>query len=290
MPVDQKRTQSLFRNLSRVAGKLAADAQPEKVHQFRTTTRRIEALFGELAPKADRNGRKLLKQLAKIRKRAGRVRDLDVQMAALRTLTIGRDGLQKRELMSTLAAERSRCEKKLLAALDPKTLRTLRKRLRRAAKDPLQDDGKLEPVGKALRLFAQLARQQGEVSEAVLHQYRLRCKRIRYVAEMAGKEPQAEAVVEQLKAIQDGIGEWHDWDTLTARAETLFAEAPNAPIIIALRAVRHSKLAEALRATHAARAVLLEMHEHTSYRAKPARSAVPRRREAEPVFATAAVA
>lgn len=290
MRVDQKRTQSLFRNLSRVAGKLAADAQPEKVHQFRTTTRRIETLFGELAPKAGRNGRKLLKQLAKIRKRAGQVRDLDVQMAALRTLTIGRDGQQKRELMSALAAERSRCEKKLLAALDPKTLRTLRKRLRRAAKDPFLYDSKLEPVGKALRLFAQLARQQGEVSEAVLHQYRLRCKRIRYVAEMAGKEPQAEAVVEQLKAIQDGIGEWHDWDTLTAQAETLFAEAPNAPIITALRAVRHSKLAEALRATQAARGALLDMYGDGGRRAKAARSAVPKRREVEPAFTTAAVA
>ncbi len=291
MPVDQNRTQSLFRNLSRVARRLAADPRPEDVHQFRTITRRIETLFAELAPKADRNGRKLLKQLAKVRKRAGRVRDLDVQMAALRTLTIGRDGQQKRALMGALAADRASCERKLLSSLDSANLRTLRKRLLRAAEDPRLYNSKLDPVGKALRLFAKLARQEGTVSEAALHPYRLRCKRIRYVAEMAGKEPQAEAVVEQLKAIQDGIGEWHDWDTLTLRAEALFAETPNAPIITALRAVRHAKLTEALHAAQAARAALLSMYRQGAGRAKPVRAGFPSKGVGtEPALASAAVA
>jgi CHAD domain-containing protein len=110
-----------------------------------------------------------------------------------------------------------------------------------------------------------------------LHQYRLRCKRIRYVAEMAGKEPLAEAVVEQLKAIQDAVGEWHDWDTLTARAEALFADAPNAPIITALRGVKHSKLVEATHATEAAKTRLLEMRTPRALRKKPARPAVSQR-------------
>jgi CHAD domain-containing protein len=273
MPVDQKRTQSLFRKLSQLARKLTSDSQPEDVHLFRTTTRRIETLLQELLPKPDRSERKLLKQLAKIRKRAGRVRDLDVQMAALRTLKIGRDGEEKRTLFGVLAADRGRCEKKLVSLFDKDSLRSLRKRLRRAAEDSRLYGGKLEPVSKALRLFAQLARRQGELSEPALHQYRLRCKRVRYVAEMGGKEPLADAVVEQLKAIQDAVGEWHDWDTLTTRAEALFPHAPNATIITALRAVRHSKLAEAMHITQTAKAVLLDMHERGGRRKKPARSA-----------------
>ena len=273
MPVDQKRTASLFRKLSQLARKLTSDPQPEDVHLFRTTTRRIETLLKELVPKHGRSERKLLKQLAKIRKRAGRVRDLDVQMAALRTLKIGRDGEEKRTLLSALAADRAKYEKKLVSLFDKDSLRSLRKRLRRAAEDSRLYGSKMEPVGKALRLFAQLARRQGEVSEAALHQYRLRCKRVRYVAEIGGKEPVADAVVEQLKAIQDAVGEWHDWDTLTTRAEALFPDAPNAPIITALRAVRHSKLVEAMHITQTAKAALLEMHEPGGRGKKPARSA-----------------
>lgn len=272
MPVEQKRTQTLFLKLSRLARRLTSDPQPEDVHQFRTTTRRIETLFDELVPKPGRNERKLLKQLAKIRKRAGRVRDLDVQMAALRTLKIGRDGEQKRALLGALATDRARYEKKLVSLFDDESLQELRKRLRRAARDPKLYNSTIEPAAKALRMFAQLARKQGEVTEPVLHQYRLRCKRIRYVAEMAGQEPRAEAVVEQLKSIQDAVGEWHDWDTLCARADALFSDTPNAPIIAALRGVRHSKLVEAMHVTETAKANLLEMH-GPARRKKPAKSA-----------------
>jgi CHAD domain-containing protein len=136
-------------------------------------------------------------------------------------------------------------------------------------------------------MFAQLIRKQGEVTEAVLHQYRLHCKRIRYVAEMAGKEPLAEALVEQLKAIQDAVGEWHDWDTLTVRAEALFPDTPSAPIITALRAVRHSKLVEAMHATQAAKANLLEVQARVTRRKKPATSTMSHR-SSEPTLATAA--
>jgi CHAD domain-containing protein len=277
MPVDQKRTQSLFLKLSRLARKLTSDPQPEEVHQFRTTTRRIETLFKELLPKPGRNERRLLKQLAKIRKRAGRVRDLDVQMAALRTLKIGRDGEEKRTLLGALATDRARYEKKLVSALNERRLDDLRKRIRRAAKDPHLYDSAIEPASKALRMFAQLARKQGEVTEPVLHQYRLRCKRIRYVAEMAGEDPLAEAVVEQLKTIQDAVGEWHDWDTLTLRAEVLFQDTPNAPIVTALRAARHSKLVEAMHVSQTARATLMARHVRLNQRKKPARPAIVQR-------------
>jgi len=289
MPVDYKRTQSLFRKLGQIGKKLASDPQPEYVHQFRTTTRRTEALLDVLVTKPDRNERKLLKQLGKIRKRAGRVRDLDVQITALRTLKIGRGGEEKRSLLSALAADRARYEKKLVSLLDEQSLRDLRKRLRRAAEDSHLYEGVFDPAIKALRMFAQLARKQGEVTEAVLHQYRLRCKRIRYVAEMAGKEPLADAVVGQLKVIQDAVGEWHDWDTLAARAQALFPDTPNAPIITALRGVRHSKLVEAMHATEAAKARLLELQTQPSLKKKPARSAIPQGRN-EATLASAASA
>src|SRR5579864_7221867 len=274
MPVDKKRTQQLFSKLGRLARKVSSDPGVDNVHQFRTTTRRIETLFKYLLPKPDSNQRKLLKQLGKIHKRAGRVRDLDVQMEALRTLKIGRDGEEKRTLQGALAADRARYEKKLVSALDEERLSDLRKRIRRAAADPRLYESTMEPASKALRMFAQLARKQGEVNEAVLHQYRLRCKRIRYLAEMAGEDPLAEAAVKQLKTIQDAAGEWHDWETLSLRAETLFQDTPNAPIVTALRAVRHSKLVEAIHVSQTAKATLLGMQARPMGRKKPARAAI----------------
>jgi len=289
MPVDQKRTQYLFSRLSQLARKVSSDPRVDNVHQFRTTTRRIETLFKELVPKPDRNERKLLKQLGKIRKRAGRVRDLDVQMEALRTLKIGRDGEEKRTLLGALAPDRARYEKKLVSALDKNRLRDLRKRIRRAAIDPRLHDSTMEPASKALQMFAQLARNQGEVTEAVLHQYRLRCKKIRYLAELAGEDPLAEAVVKQLKTIQDAAGEWHDWETLSLRAEALFQDTPNAPIVTALRAVRHSKLVEAIHICERAKATLLGMQVRPTGRKRPGRAAIPQATN-EPALVDAATA
>jgi len=286
MPVDHKRTRSLFLKLGRIAQRLAAEPRPEDVHQFRTTTRRIEALFQEVVRDPDRKQRKLLKQLAKIRKRAGRVRDLDVQISALRALTLGRDGQDKHALIAALSTERAKYEKKLVSALSKDDLHDLRKRLRRAADDDRLYDTRCDPVAAALSKFAVLARRHQEVNEATLHPYRLQCKRIRYLAEMAGKQPEAAAVVQQLKAIQDAAGEWHDWDNLTARAETLFAERPNAPLLAALRAVRHSKLVEALQVTGASKEALLQMAAVS--RPKPVRSAPAGKRHVAPPSLTAA--
>ena len=257
--IDTARTKSLFQKLQRTANKLAKRADAEDVHDFRTTARRVETAIAELLPKPNRNTRKLRKQATKLRKRAGRVRDLDVQLVALESLNTGRDAAQKSFLMEALASDRRRREKKLLGALDSNELKSLRKRARRTAKEVLASKVNFDPVARALREFGDLARKQGEISEATLHPYRLRCKRIRYIAEMAGEQPGAEAIVEQLKKIQDAAGEWHDWQVLTSRAEEVFTDLPNPAMVSALRSVTHAKLMEALHVTQEARQVLLNM-------------------------------
>ena len=71
----------------------------ESVHGFRTTSRRLQILLEELLPNRDRNQKKLLKMLNRIRKRAGKVRDLDVQLAALRSLKVPQEPRRKTQLM-----------------------------------------------------------------------------------------------------------------------------------------------------------------------------------------------
>jgi CHAD domain-containing protein len=262
MPIDEARTRSLFRKLDRVARKVSSDASPEDVHQFRTTIRRIEALLEELVPDPARSERKFLKQLARLRKRAGQVRDMDVQLAALRTLRIGDDSDQKRQLMSALIADREKWSKKLTSALEEDDLKKFRRKLRRTAEEPALYGRKFEPVLNSLRMFAQLTRTQGPATEEVLHQYRVRCKRIRYVAEMAGKTPEAKAVLVPLKKMQDAIGEWHDWDELKSRAASLFSQSRSSALQNVLRAVTSTKLNDARRVTEDAKSALLAIYQN----------------------------
>src|ERR1022692_4887806 len=79
MSIAAKRSHAIFQKLERDIIKLSSKPQAKSVHRFRTGTRRLQILLGELSPKLDRNEKKLLKLLGRIRKRAGKVRDLDVQ-------------------------------------------------------------------------------------------------------------------------------------------------------------------------------------------------------------------
>src|SRR5207245_264853 len=118
MPVDQERRRLPFQKLTRQLTKLATKPAPENVHKFRTYCRRVEALLDQLVPEPNRNDKKLLKLLGRLRKKAGRVRDLDVQIASLRNLRIPQDPGRKSQLMRALAEERAQREKKLGKAFD----------------------------------------------------------------------------------------------------------------------------------------------------------------------------
>ncbi len=273
MPFDLERNQALFARMDGLLAKTRARPLPERVHQVRTTARRLEALTEALCPEPRGTEKKLLKRLARLRRRAGKVRDLDVQIAALRTLKIGRESERKAQLLEALADERRRREQRFTAALDKQNVRKLRNKLRAAASDLLPPGlsdaaaapwagvatAALDPVPLALRRFAALSRGQRGFSEANLHAFRTACKRIRYIAEMAGNDPLARRVVELLKRIQDQAGEWHDWSTLSGAAEKLFASSAASPLIAALRNITRAKFAHALNVVADSRRQLLAL-------------------------------
>ena len=95
MPLDQENTRPIFRKLSRQLAKLPSKPAPENIHRFRTSTRRVEVLVTDLAWNR-RNDKKLLKLLDRLRKKAGRVRDLDVEIAALQALRFRRSRCENR--------------------------------------------------------------------------------------------------------------------------------------------------------------------------------------------------
>src|ERR1700675_3376514 len=133
MSVAPKTSLAVFEKLDRNLVKLSSELRPQNVHGIRTGTRRLQILLGELSPKLNRNQKKLLKLLGRLRKRAGKVRDLDVQSAALRSLKVPREPRRKTQLVNQLIELRAQQEKKLRKAVDKASVREIRKRLKRAA-------------------------------------------------------------------------------------------------------------------------------------------------------------
>ena len=273
MPVDQTQCRIVFQKLDRQLIKMTKKLDPTSVHKVRTYSRRVEALLQDLVPEPSRNDRKLLKLLGKLRKKAGRVRDLDVQMSNLRGLKIASEAGQKSQLQRALAQERSKRAKSLEHSLDPEKVRGLRKRLKRAAAELEFSEG-TKPMAVTMRELHELESGQRPLNEKTLHQYRIAGKRARYVAEFAGKDPAAQQAVEQLKRMQDVIGDWHDWLKLAERAEKLFGGVRDSALVAAMRNLTRAKFRQGIDAVVEMRASLrsnkLSSMESDSSRKAPA--------------------
>lgn len=246
MAFDVKRSRLTFQRLDRVLSKLAKKPAPERVHKFRTNSRRVEALLSEIAPELRSSDKKLLRRLSRLRKKAGRVRDLDVQIAALRGLKFPRANGHKSQLMDALIEERRKRERKLAKAFDRDTTAEIRECLKRAGRD-LKILADADPLALTLGKLRDLARNQAPITEKTLHQYRITGKRARYVAELAeSDDPKAKHVVEQLKHMQDVIGDWHDWLKLTQKAEELVGGVRDSALVAMLRNITQAKFRQSL--------------------------------------------
>ena len=256
MPLDQEHAQLVFRNLSRQLAKLETKPQPGNVHQFRTYSRRLQVLLEELTPELSRNDKRLLKLLRRLRRRAGRVRDLDVQIAALRSLKIPQEPRRKAQLLGTLAEMRIRREKKLSQSLDRKTIHELGRRLKKTENNHQLAAG-VEPLQVARRILAEISKPKAPLTEEVLHQYRLAGKRVRYVTELGGEVPEAEPFINMLKDMQDALGDWHDWLLLSQSAKKILGDGQDSALLSALRNVTGAKFRHALQLVSEMRAAFL---------------------------------
>jgi len=250
MSIAKERCRLVFRKLERDLRRLSARQQPASVHRFRTTTRRIETLLLELLPQRNRNQKKLLKMLGSVRKRAGKVRDLDVQLAALRSLKTGQEPRRKTQLTQGLLELRAAQEKKLRKMLTEETVREIRRRLERASKE-LRLKTSRDPLAAAREILARYAPTAGPLTEEVLHQYRIRIKRARYAAEFAPKSAQTTQFTAQLQRLQDAIGHWHDWMTLTHTASEYLGGINQSSLVAALHNVTGGKFRNAVAAISA---------------------------------------
>ncbi|MFY9740652.1 MAG: CHAD domain-containing protein [Candidatus Sulfotelmatobacter sp.] len=245
MSIDRKRGRMVFAKLERDLIKLSSKLRPQNVHGFRTGTRRLQILLIELAPHPDRKHKKLLKSLGRIRKRAGKLRDLDVQLSALRSFKSPGEPRRKTQLINQLIELRDRQEKKLRKTLDKDTVRDLRKQLKRTAKDFSLEKAR-DPLSVARTILGSMDR--APIDAALLHQYRIRTKRARYAAEFAKPSDEAQQFIAGIKRVQDALGDWHDWLTLTENAQKHLGEVRESALVAELHNLTGAKFRQAVSA------------------------------------------
>jgi len=204
-----------------------ADApKPKAVHRLRSTTRRMEAILELLTtstnlPNNHQNEKSFRKYLRKIRRAAGKVRDIDVHLEILAAYkTIGDAEVLEKDLNAARKKLAIKLQERLLKnnhdvqlALD--NLET--------ALAPLVD---LDLSGEGLTHVAQswlatavhgLDPQQDDG----LHSIRKACKTARYMAEVGSETSKtATALAKRMNDIQQTTGVWHDYLLLLNEAHT----------------------------------------------------------------------
>lgn len=250
MAIDFEKIHKSLRKLRKLLANLPRDASPEKVHKLRTTARKVEAIFGALSLDSQKNEQRLIKRLRKIRKRAGKVRDLDVLTGDLATVQVDGETDCQVRVLECLGAKRSKRAAKLRHSVG-QCRGKLKTRLRRASAslDQALGDTEFHPesaaAAESLRLSSELDIPK-RLNKGNLHAYRLKLKQLRYVLELAPDHPK---FIEDLGEAKDAIGEWHDWEELIAIANAVLDHGNTCKLIRKLKETTDSKFAHALRVT-----------------------------------------
>ncbi|HWY69772.1 MAG TPA: CHAD domain-containing protein [Terriglobales bacterium] len=233
MPVISKAAKDEFhsppeRLLASIAN-LRQQPTSKGAHFYRTSLRRFQAWNDVSHPHIDPEQQQALKFLDRLRKATGKLRDTEIHLELLENLA-GVRSAEKTKLKKERKTRRKSYRKKLKSLLRDSILSSISRALRvlnapqAQAKEPrpmIDDSTKL-----ALQEYRAFVQQRGPLSPENLHEYRLECKRFRYTAELAGETPEGEILIAAWKGVQDVIGEWHDYLTLSEVAQEVLGDSP----------------------------------------------------------------
>lgn len=220
MAVDQERIQKSIRKLWKYVKNVPKQPSPGEIHKLRTNARKIEANLKALSLESNKSEQRLLKCVKQIRKRAGKVRDLDVLTRNLATVHADGEAECEVMLLEYLGRKRQKQARKLHTVISNE--RTgLKKRLRRASAhvDKFLKKNEPEPASLAAAHALQLSSQlqsPSRLNRGNLHAYRLKVKELRYVLQLSASADRQ--FVDDLGNVKDAIGDWHDWEELISIA------------------------------------------------------------------------
>jgi CHAD domain-containing protein len=259
MALDTADIQKNVDKLRKSLKKTPKRSTPGDVHKLRTRARRFEATASALSLDSKRRAKRLLRSLARIRKKAGRVRDMDVLTSHLSTvLHIDSDQEQdcRVQLFEHLGAERYKQAGRLRSLTQSygprlrKQLKWASRRIEKLAGNQSSRGNSKAPAdaaGWALRLSTGLT-QPTTLNRGNLHEYRMKIKELRDVLEMAdtNKQPQ---FLDMLGRCKNAIGEWHDWEELIGIATDVLEHEKNCKLLQELMETSARKYERALAIT-----------------------------------------
>ena len=234
---------SIFERLSsELAETLVAcrtDPGSHAVHSLRIAVRRIEALLHAIAEAHLRDERlpvdaaKALRQLKRVRRAAGPVRDLDVQRRLIAEIITKASASRSTKEQTSLGGEARRLDARLhrqrkeLAEKLTSVVRRTEPKLERslsALAETMAGWHPLSLLNMARRLVLRSSLHLENANSESLHLYRKQAKAARYLAEIETASVPARRLAQTLKRVLDAIGRWHDLVLLDQGAKTVLGK------------------------------------------------------------------
>jgi CHAD domain-containing protein len=236
-----------------------------RIHALRVSTLRLRAEVdlwlqdhGTDDPARDA-AKEWTRQAKRLRDALSPVRDSDVYLAMLKGLRTADAGGETCRSSRTCLREIERLEqrlqqkrasgvKRLIAEIDGR-----RARLEWASGEMEEYFANRRPWARIDRvrvvrgLIAGLAAEIPNLSANTLHEFRKHAKTARYLADVFAKsDPLATHRAELLKKMQTAAGEWHDWQTLAAKAQHTFGTSEEDGLVDVLERRAEESLHKAL--------------------------------------------
>jgi CHAD domain-containing protein len=229
MGLEPRKAGKAAQRLRKFLKKHSGHVTPKQIHRLRTTIRRLEAAADAALPKPSYGEGAALQDIGRIRKRAGKIRDMDVLTADAISMRVPENQQEQLvELVHHLGAQRHKQARRLRSLVRgegrgiSKEVKRLSAHLRRrmsSSKAGNDAPGTQEVIAAAVQLAAGLKRPP-TLNSRNLHGYRLKVKKLRDVIRLANGPVQT-GLVEALAEVKDAIGDWHDWEELASIASEI---------------------------------------------------------------------
>lgn len=246
MKLQPKQVEKPLRKLRKQLSQFPSKAQPEEVHSLRTQTRKLEATVSALAIDLEKPSRRLVKAIKPVRKAAGKVRDMDVLIGDVLSLTADPGNEAAVQLIEHLARMRVKSARKLHAVIraQEKDARKLLKQSTKLIRRKLRNDSAAVNGEAAPQILITELSHWPELDAGNLHLFRIRIKELRYMLQLSRQADNR--LVHALGEVKDSIGEWHDWVELLNIAQKVLDPRSEREFLKQIEGTGNQKLNRAL--------------------------------------------
>ncbi|MES2393153.1 MAG: CHAD domain-containing protein, partial [Acidobacteriota bacterium] len=229
----------LWLEFSHAVAACRVDVRKSHVHDLRTGSRRMEALLQKTredhpsATELHQHTTRALRQLKKLRRLAGPIRDIDVHLRLLRRLPQAEPRAVPHAEIDALQNKLNRNRLKLAAQLreylDRKELKL------EGTFESIATDLKTlklpspTPLTTARKWLRRSAVRIAKPTEKNLHDLRKQTKAARYLVALQPGSATARALVDKLRRVQTAIGNWHDRQLLETTATRILGHDASLP-------------------------------------------------------------